>query len=92
MRWEDYGFDGAMVVNTSPDSIMKDGASGSVYSMTLPAAGVDAPIFGLDIDCTMTFVEYLRKSLGWAGFPGLERVVHRLDDELGILRYGLLPI
>lgn len=92
LRWQDNGFDGPMVVNISPDSIMKDGVSGSVYGITLPANGVDAPLSGLDVEGTVTFVEYLRKSLAWGGFPGLERVAHNLAEELQTLRQGLVPI
>ena len=38
------------------------------------------------------FVEYLRLSFAWAGFPGLQDFEHRDEDLLETLREGLLPL
>jgi hypothetical protein len=39
-----------------------------------------------------TFVEYLRWSFQWGGFPGWEKQKDRPEKELALLREGLLPI
>jgi hypothetical protein len=40
----------------------------------------------------LTFVEYLRLSFQWGGFPGWEKYENRPEKELAFLREGLLPI
>ena len=68
----------------------KAGLAGSTesYSMTVPDASADA-IFG-DWHRT-TFVDYLRISFRWGGFPGWERYSN-CPNEVAYLREGLLDL
>ncbi len=53
-----------------PDLVTKAGASGSAYTLRLPNHGMDTL---LDHEPRgKTFVEYLRISFRWGGFPGFE--------------------
>ena len=60
------------------------------YWIRYPERAVDAPVG--DLWCSATFVEYIRKSFEWGGFPGWERYPDRPEAELSFLREGLLPI
>lgn len=64
-------------------------ASGE-YSVRLPNAAADGLMEGEPHG--ITFVEYLRLSFQWGGFPGWEGYDNRPKKELAFLRKGLLPI
>jgi hypothetical protein len=64
-------------------------ASGS-YSVLVPNAAADAVLDGAPNG--VTFVEYLRLSFQWGGFPGWERYENRPGKELSFLREDMLPI
>jgi hypothetical protein len=64
-------------------------ASGT-YSIVLPNAAADAVLDGAPNG--PTFVEYLRRSFEWGGFPAWERYQKRPERELSFLRTDLLPI
>lgn len=90
--WDDCGREEPLTAMAiSPDIIQKDGASGSIYEIGIPAIGIDSIVYGLKNSEQITFVEYLRKSFEWGGFPGLADVQHKLHRELELLRHGLLP-
>jgi hypothetical protein len=76
------------VAEITPDAIGKSPRGGQSYSMTLPAAGIDAVLenerHGLP------FVDYLRLVLDWGGFPGFESAGQR-PEEIEFLSEGLLP-
>ena len=54
----------------------------------LPNGAADAKLTGAAQN--RTFVEYLRWSFEWGGFPGWENEKNRPEKELAILRDGLL--
>jgi hypothetical protein len=60
------------------------------YQFTIPNGSADAILEGETH--SVTFVEYLRLSFQWGGFPGWERYENRPEKELVLLREGLLPI
>jgi hypothetical protein len=62
---------------------------GDQYSMKVPDPAADAEIVGLQ---DRTFVEHLRTTFAWGGFPGWERASQRPHKELDYLREGLLPL
>lgn len=68
---------------------LEDGQDSWPYEMAVPDAGVDAPL--LSERHETTFVDYLRVSLRWAGFPGWERLHSRPERDLAALLTGLLP-
>jgi hypothetical protein len=68
---------------------LEDGQDSFPYEMEVPNAGVDAPL--LFERHETTFVDYLRVSLRWAGFPGWERQQARPERDLAALLTGLLP-
>jgi hypothetical protein len=70
--------------------IAMDTGSDDEYSTEYPNAAADANIEGLWYEAT--FVGYVRKSFQWGGFPGWERYSDRPEEELALLRGGLLPI
>jgi hypothetical protein len=59
------------------------------YEIKVPCACADALLLG-EPDET-TFVNYLRISFRWAGFPGWERMPVRPERDLAVLTEGLLP-
>jgi len=59
------------------------------YDIEVPCTGADAPLLGERHETT--FVNYLRISLRWAGFPGWERVAVRRERDIATLTAGLLP-
>ncbi len=79
----------------SPDAegkavfLMNDSVEGH-YTVRLPNAAADVVLEGESQG--RTFVEYLRRSFQWGGFPGWERYANRPETELTLLRKGLLPI
>ncbi len=60
------------------------------YRFTIPNGAADAVLEGEPHN--FTFVEYLRHSFQWGGFPGWEKYQNRPEEELTLLREGLLPI
>jgi hypothetical protein len=70
--------------------IMDGTEPSNYYSVQLPNAAADAILEGEDHG--ITFVEYLRLSFRWGGFPGWEKYENRPEKELAFLREGLLPI
>jgi hypothetical protein len=60
------------------------------YTVQLPNASADAVLEG-EVH-KITFVEYLRLSFQWGGFPGWEKYDDRPEKELAFLREGLLPL
>ena len=60
------------------------------YTVRLPNSAADAVLEGEAHE--ITFVEYLRLSFRWGGFPGWERYEIRPEKELAFLREGLLPL
>ena len=67
-----------------------DSPSDGEYSIEYPNAAADGNIDGLWYDAT--FVGYVRKNFEWGGFPGWERYSDRPEEELTLLRKGLLAI
>ncbi len=75
----------------APDRHFKDyyGGTSTPYTLAFPQASVDAIMptsYG-----TKTFVEYLRVSLSWAGFPGMMKWPKVPHDDLLFLTGDLLP-
>lgn len=60
------------------------------YGVELPNPAADAVLLGEAGE--RTFVEHLRWSFRWGGFPGWEKENRRPEKELAILREGLLPL
>jgi hypothetical protein len=60
------------------------------YTVQLPNSAADAVLEGEAHK--ITFVEYLRLSFRWGGFPGWEKYEVRPEKELAFLREGLLPL
>ena len=75
----------------APDPTHKTGHSGgSPYCMSVPDAAIDAPLDGEEN--YGTFVEYLRLSFRWGGFPGLRVAKQPPREELAFLTEGLSPL
>jgi hypothetical protein len=84
IQWEvglDASSKAGMVTNEEP--------SGG-YEVRLPNLAADAVLEGESHG--ITFVEYLRLSFRWGGFPGWEKHERRPEKELAFLREGLIPI
>ncbi len=78
-------------VTIAPDRELKSGYSGGAgYEIRLPDSSADGPL--LNEDHQTTFVNYLRISFQWAGFPGLEHYTNRDEKLLAFLKEGLLSI
>ena len=74
----------------APDNFHKSNISGGEdYSMILPNSSVDAVLCG-ERHCT-TFVNYLRISFQWGGFPGFETCETYPQEAISYLTEGLLP-
>jgi hypothetical protein len=71
------------------DMLIGEQAEGC-YTVQVPNAAADAVLEGEGHK--ITFVEYLRLSFQWGGFPGWERYEDRPEKELAFLREGLLPL
>jgi hypothetical protein len=81
---------GAFIYAMAPDYYHKEAVSGGApYGINLPNPAIDAPFE--DEWHNTTFVNYLRISFRWGGFPGFERVEY-CPEELYFLTEGLLPI
>lgn len=60
------------------------------YEMIVPASAMDARLDNHPE--TLWFVEYLRRSMRWGGFPGWATLKRRPEEALAFLAQGLLPI
>jgi hypothetical protein len=79
---------GVYAIDVSPDDCHKAGQSGGgPYHVRIPDARADAPLVDSPYD---SFVDYLRRSFRWGGFPGLAD--YPPPAELARLTAGLLPI
>jgi hypothetical protein len=79
-------------VTIAPDIFHKSNISGGGgYEIVLPNPAADAPLLYTDWG-DLTFVEYLRLSFQWGGFPGLKDYPERDEAVLSKLKEGLLPI
>ncbi len=89
--WEPEDEDEQMRIALAPDDLHKAGMSGGdPYSIFVPAATADAPVqFEPN---SVNFVEYLRLTFAWGGFPGWQNGDAILPAEIKELRDGLLPI
>jgi hypothetical protein len=79
----------------SPDAeskadMLEDVQPEDFYAVEIPNAAADAVLEGEAHK--RTFVEYLRLSFQWGGFPGWENYENRPEKELAFLREGLLPL
>ena len=92
-EWQEYEEDqGAYFVTIAPDILHKSNISGGDgYEIYLPDAAADAPLHNTEWH-DLTFVEYLRLSFQWAGFPGVQDYERRDEKLLALLREGLLPL
>ncbi len=61
---------------------------GQSYSIKLPAVGMDALLENEPHG--LSFVDYLRLTLQWGGFPGFESIGQR-PKEIEFLTQELLP-
>jgi hypothetical protein len=92
LEWREYGDSPTYQAIIAPDIFHKANFSGGGgYEITLPDAGMDAPLLYTEWG-DLTFVDYLRLSFEWAGFPGLQDFEHRDEALLAALREGLLPL
>jgi hypothetical protein len=73
----------------SPDDLHKANISGDAYYITLPDARAD---FQFDDWHRTTFVNYLRITFQWGGFPGWERSPNPPHKEISQLSLDLLPL
>ena len=73
----------------SPDDLHKANVSGDAYYVSLPDARAD---FQFDDWHKSTFVNYLRVTFQWGGFPGWERSKNPPRKEIAELTEGLLPL
>jgi len=96
-EWEDDG-DNARSgnppfrIDLAPDYLHKANISGGMpYAILVPFAGAD-PVFA-DERHALPFVDYLRLSFKWAGFPGLEDHAEREDVRRFVREFGsgLIP-
>lgn len=90
---EDYedGEDTIHHLIIGPDEMYKAGiyGSGDMYWMDVPNRDADAPFEEWH---ATSFVDYLRITFKWGGFPGWERYPDRPQKELSYLAEGLLPL
>jgi hypothetical protein len=90
-EWQDYE-DDPFIATLAPDIFHKANVSGGDgIGMVLPNAAADAPLLNTEWGA-LTFVEYLRLSFEWAGFPGLQEYDRRDEALLSALKEGLLPL
>lgn len=54
----------------APDELHKANISGGTHDLRLPDASADPVLAGVAGRPGITFVEYLRRSVAWGGFPG----------------------
>jgi hypothetical protein len=92
-EWQyDNEGDAPYFVTIAPDIFHKSNVSGSDgFEIDLPHAAADAPLRNTEWG-DLTFVEYLRLSFEWAGFPGLKDYERRDEALLASLKEGLHPL
>ena len=89
-EWQEYNADIPFQVEISPDILHKANISGGDgYAIIMPQAVMDAPLLNTNWR-EFTFVEYLRFSFEWAGFPGLHEYDNADEKLLASLKEGLL--
>lgn len=79
-------------LDLAPDALHKANTSGGPpYAVGLPFLGADPPFENEEHQ--LTFVEYLRLALRFAGFPGLELQMERADVQEFVreLTAGFVP-
>jgi len=76
--------------DTDKTSATPDDQREAGYTLTLPNVAADGFLMGERHKTT--FVNYLRVSFKWGGFPGWERYKSRPSEELAFLTEGLLPL
>jgi len=86
---EPFSWDISPDAEGKADMLMNESVESS-YTVHLPNAAADVVLEGESHG--FTFVEYLRKSFQWGGFPGWEKYQKRPETELAFLREGLLPL
>lgn len=85
--------DEPFTLDIAPDIYHKSNISGgSPYGIVVPSAAADAPLLYTPWDDDSTFVEYLRLSFEWAGFPGLQDIENHDEALLKRLKERLLPL
>jgi hypothetical protein len=78
-------------VMIAPDIVQKTNHSGGEpYMISFPNPAIDAPFEAEDDK--LTFIEYLRLSFRWGGFPGLRTSANPPREELAYLTEGLSPL
>jgi hypothetical protein len=91
-EWQDYEEGEPFVVDVAPDIFHKSNISGGdPYWIELPKAAADATLLNTEWG-EFTFVQYLRLSFEWGGFPGLQDYEKRDEDLLASFKQGLLPL
>jgi hypothetical protein len=87
------GSEGEMWVWLSADAVTKAGEGGSgPTGMCVPNACADGVFTDVGSGEGSTFVEYLRNTFKWGGFPGWERRKERPQATIDRLAEGLLPL
>jgi hypothetical protein len=75
----------------SPDDRHKANAGGGpAYAIELPNPGVDAPL--LEEWHKTTFIDYLRITFQWGGFPGLKKSIYQPKEFLAAMTDDLAPL
>lgn len=88
---DDRDPDEPLAISISPDELHKANTSGGgPYQIHLPDGNADGEL--RDESHGITFVEYLRLSLQWGGFPGWETHDAVVPEEIAKLAQGLEPI
>ncbi len=86
-EWELHEDNGEFIIDLAPDYLHKANISGgNPYGIWVSFAGAD-PVF----DCerhALPFLDYLRLTFAWAGFPGLEDYADREDVQRFVERFG----
>jgi hypothetical protein len=88
--FDDWDDDDSITLVISPDANHKENVSGDTYSIDVPNAAIDAILDGEEHN--ITFVNYLRLSFRWGGFPGFEQSKNPPTELLNFLAADLLPI
>lgn len=73
----------------APDPFFKDltGGSSTPYVIQLGQAGIDGTL----ADPSLTFMAYVRKSLRWAGFPGMAEWESAPLEDIAFVTQDMLP-
>jgi hypothetical protein len=72
-HFKEGDYEGELYVDLAPDDVFKTGGGGcGPYGMRVPDARADGIFTVVGIRKGPTFVNYLRKTFEWGGFPGWE--------------------